>query len=175
MHFATKLTTLTAWLEMEGQATNGPTAGTARVAAVREVPHATETVTDRDDEEETSQRDTPVNDEGSAGPPPNAVNSATLWCVEAEVARVMALRERATFTASRRFPFYHGSHVEGTDKQKKQKYELNKAEFEKSKQQQQCFMCMMDELEKTKCKWADCPHHGTAASPAMKMKHVVPR
>ena len=34
-HFAAKLKTLTAWLEKEGQATNGPTAGTARVAAVR--------------------------------------------------------------------------------------------------------------------------------------------
>jgi len=173
-HFAAKLKTLTAWLEKEGQATNGPTAGTARVAAVREVWHATETVTERDDEEATSQGDTPVDGVGSAGPPPNVVNSATLLCVEAEVARVMAIRDRATFTAARRFPFYHGSHMEGTDEQKKQKYERNKAEFEKRKQQQQCFMCTMDALGKTQCKWADCPHHGTAASPATKMKHVVP-
>ena len=65
--------------------------------------------------------------------------------------------------------------MEGTDEQKKQKYERNKAEFEKRKQQQQCFMCTMDVSGgKTKCKWVDCPHHGTAASPAMKMKHVVP-
>ena len=97
------------------------------MAAVREVLHATETVTERDDEEETSQGDTPVNDVGSAGPPPNVVNSATLLCVKAEVARVMVIRERTTFTAARRFPFYHGSHMEGTDEQKKQKYEQNKA------------------------------------------------
>ena len=64
--------------------------------------------------------------------------------------------------------------MEGTDKQKKQKYEQIKAEFEKRKQQQQCFMCTMDALGKNKCKWADCPHHCTAASQAMKMKHIVP-
>ena len=54
--------------------------------------------------------------------------------------------------------------MEGTDEQKKQKYERNKAEFEKRKEQQQCFMCTMDALGKTKCKWADCPHHSTTAS-----------
>ena len=91
VHFAAKLKTLTAWLEKEGQATNWPTAGTARVAAVREVLHATETVTDRDDEEETSQGDTPAHDVGSVGPIPNVVNSVTLLCVEAEVARVMEI------------------------------------------------------------------------------------
>jgi hypothetical protein len=69
-------------------------------------------------------------------------------CVEAEVARVMVIQDQATFTAARRFPFYHGSHMEGTDEQKKQKYERNKAEFEKRKQQQQCFMCTMDALER---------------------------
>ena len=89
------------WLEKEGQATNGPTARTALVAAVRKVPHATETITDRDDKEETSQRDTPEDIVGSAGPPPNVVNLETLLCVEAEVARVMVILERATFTASR--------------------------------------------------------------------------
>ena len=80
-HFVAKLKTLTAWLEKEGQATKGPTAGTARVAAVSKVPHATETITNRDDKEETSQEDTPVDNIGLAGPPPNVVNSETLLCV----------------------------------------------------------------------------------------------
>ena len=80
-HFAAKLKTLTAWLEKEGQATNRLTAGTALVAAVRKVLHATETVTYRDDKEETSQGDTPVDNVGLAGPPPNVVNLATLLCV----------------------------------------------------------------------------------------------
>ena len=78
------------------------------------------------------------------------VNSVTLLCVEAEVARVMVILELAIFTAARLFPFYHCSHVEGTDEQMKQKYEQNKANFEKRKQQQQCFMCTMDALGKTK-------------------------
>ena len=48
-HFVAKLKTLTVWLEKEGQTTNWLTAWTARVEAVREVPHATETLTNRDD------------------------------------------------------------------------------------------------------------------------------